>query len=341
MPDNMEVSEARRILLEKYLRGERPQSAKTSTLPQRDLDNPLSIKKERANSRTPVTTIQSGVSRRPFFYLHGHWEGNAYFCYPLAHALGPEQPFYALEPYRLDDFQIPPPIEKIATAHVESIRAIQPEGPYLLGGYCNGALVAYEMARQLHAKGQEIEMLVLMDPVPLFHTYPLYYRLLRKSIVRIGSSLGFGPDKQLDWFIRLRQLTRETYNSLQSVRHMKSNDGKPLKKSEQLESEHTHDKAPSTRFWLKSIFLTDEAIHQDYVGIFEWLAMAYKPPSIYPGKITFFWPGQKLSHIRWWRDVSEKTGVEAHIVPGNQVSWKTEHISALSECLCKCLNTAQ
>ena len=68
---------------------------------------------------------------------------------------------------------------------------------------------------------------------------------------------------------------------------------------------------------------------------------SYKPPSIYPGKITLFWPREKLSHIRWWHDVSERTEVEAHIIPGNQVSWKTEHISALSDCLRKCLNSIQ
>jgi len=270
---------------------------------------------------------------RPFFFLHGHFAGDAFYCFSVAHALEPGQPFYALEPYRLDDLQVPPPIETIAAAHIESIRAIQPEGPYLLGGYCNGALVAYEMARQLHAQGQATGLLVLMDPVPLFNTYPVYYRLLRGIIARFGGSVGLGPDKQLDWFIRIRHLVRETYNSLRNLHRMKSNDLVRLGNGEQ--------KATFAIPWLKSMILTDEAIHQDYVGIFEWLAMDYRPSSIYPGKITFFWPGEKLSHVRWWRAVAERTEVEAHIIPGTQVTWKTEHLSALAACLRKCIDTVQ
>lgn len=341
MPDNRELSEARRALLEKYLHGERPQSTKASTLPQGALDSPASLKKEQTNSRTPVTALQVGASKRPFFFLHGHFAGDAFYCFPLARALEPDQPFYAVEPYRLDDLQVAPPIETIAAAHIESIRAIQPEGPYLLGGYCNGALVAYEMARQLHAQGQPIGLLVLMDPVPLFNTYPVYYRLLRGSIARFGGSVGLGPDKQLDCFIRIRHLLRETYNSLRNLLRMKSNDLVRPGNSEQIEPGHRRDKATFAIPWLKSMILTDEAIHQDYVGIFEWLAMDYRPSSIYPGKITFFWPGEKLSHVRWWRAVAERTEVEAHIIPGTQVTWKTEHLAPLSGCLRKCLDTVQ
>jgi thioesterase domain-containing protein len=341
MPDNIETSEARRALLEKYLRGERPQSTKASALPQRALDSPASLEKEQTNLRTPVTALQIGTSRRPFFFLHGHFEGDAFYCFALAHALEPDQPFYALEPYKLDDLQVAPPIETIAAAHIASIRATQPEGPYLLGGYCNGALVAYEMARQLHAQGQETGLLVLMDPVPLFNTYPAYYRLLRGIIARCGGSVGLGPDKQLDWFIRIRYLLRETYNSLRNLHRMKLNGAARPESGEQIEPGHRRDKATFAIPWLKSMILTDEAIHQDYVGIFEWLAMDYRPSSIYPGKITFFWPGEKPSHVRWWRAVSERTEVEAHIIPGTQVSWKTEHLPALSECLRKCLHTVQ
>jgi thioesterase domain-containing protein len=338
MPDNVEISEAKRLLLEKYLRGERLQSTKASTLPQRDLESPASLQKEQTDSRTPVTAIQAGASKRPFFFLHGHWEGNGYYCFTLAHALKTDQPFYALDPYKLDDLQVPPPIENIATAHIESIRAIQPDGPYLLGGYCNGALVAYEMARQLHAKGQAVDLLVLMDPVPLYYTYPLYYRLLRHGIARIGGSFGLGPDKQLDWFIRIRHLLRETYNTLRNPLHMKSKSVVQPENGEQIEPKHRHEKASFVLSWLKSMILTDEAIHQDYVGIFEWLAMDYRPSSIYPGKITFFWPGEKLSHARWWRDVSKGTEYEAHIIPGTQVTWKTEHLPPLAECLRKCVS---
>src|SRR6266487_4634693 len=262
MSDTKELSEAKRALLEKYLRGDLPQAARAKdAIPKR-------TGAEVADAGERVVEVQVGGSKRPFFFLHGHWKGTAFFCFTLARALGSDQPFYALEPYRLDDLQVPPPIENIATAHIESIRAIQPEGPYFLGGYCNGALVAYEMDRQLHAKGQAIELLVLMDPVPLYYTYPIYYRLLRHSIARIGGSMGLGPNKQLDWFIRIRHLLRETYNFLRNLLRMKPDDFVQLENSEQIEPEHRHDKAPFALSRLKSMILTDEAIHQDYVGIF-------------------------------------------------------------------------
>jgi thioesterase domain-containing protein len=51
----------------------------------------------------------------------------------------------------------------IAAYHIESIRKIQPEGPYYLGGWSASGLVAYEVAQQLHSQGQEVALLVLFD----------------------------------------------------------------------------------------------------------------------------------------------------------------------------------
>jgi hypothetical protein len=71
----------------------------------------------------------------------GEWA----LSYHFARDLGPDQPFYALDPYKLDDLSVPPSIEEITATHVEAVRAIQPDGPNLLGGFCHGGLVAYEM----------------------------------------------------------------------------------------------------------------------------------------------------------------------------------------------------
>ena len=118
----------------------------------------------KTDSRAPLVTVQTGGSRRAFFYLHGEWKGGAFYCLELARYMGPDQPFYLLEPYKFDGLAVPPTLEAIAAAHLKSLRAVQPEGPYMLGGYCNGGLMAYEMARQLRAEGQTVEPLVLMDP---------------------------------------------------------------------------------------------------------------------------------------------------------------------------------
>ncbi len=57
-------------------------------------------------------------------------------------------------------------IEEIAAYDVAKIREIQPEGPYYIGGFCNGGLVAYEICRQLQEQGQEIAL--CLDMLPLF-----------------------------------------------------------------------------------------------------------------------------------------------------------------------------
>jgi thioesterase domain-containing protein len=51
----------------------------------------------------------------------------------------------------------------MATHYIGVIRDVQPEGPYFLGGWSMGGVVAYEMARQLHAKGHKIALLALFD----------------------------------------------------------------------------------------------------------------------------------------------------------------------------------
>jgi hypothetical protein len=44
------------------------------------------------------------------------------------------------------------------------LRSLAPHGPYILGGYCVGAIVAVEMARVLVAQGEKVERLLLLDP---------------------------------------------------------------------------------------------------------------------------------------------------------------------------------
>ncbi len=102
MPDTPELSEAKRVLLEKYLRGGLPQAAKAASA------MPQGAKAEMTDRRERVVLVQTGGSKRPFFYLHGDWTGRAFYCYPLAQALGADQPFYILEPYNFDDLSVPP-----------------------------------------------------------------------------------------------------------------------------------------------------------------------------------------------------------------------------------------
>ena len=108
---------------------------------------------------SPLAMIAPGGDRPPFFYLYGFHPLGGFYCYPLARRLSPEQPFYALHP---------PPgkprrVEQMAEDYCRAIRAVQPQGPYRLGGFCGSALVAYEMARQFRATGETVEFLALIE----------------------------------------------------------------------------------------------------------------------------------------------------------------------------------
>ena len=54
-------------------------------------------------------------------------------------------------------------IEEMARAYIDEIRALRPRGPYLLAGYSGGGVVAFEMAQQLKALGEEVPLLVFFD----------------------------------------------------------------------------------------------------------------------------------------------------------------------------------
>jgi thioesterase domain-containing protein len=85
----------------------------------------------------------------------------------LALHLGPDQPIYGLVPLNWGDPQAQyNRIEQMAHHYLQSIRILQPEGPYFLGGYSFGGLVAFEMAHQLRAEGQKVQLLALIDTHP-------------------------------------------------------------------------------------------------------------------------------------------------------------------------------
>jgi amino acid adenylation domain-containing protein len=111
----------------------------------------------------PLVAVQPAGSRPPFFCVHP--AGGTVFCYrELARRLGPDQPFYGLQARGLDGRHAPAAqVEEIAADYLEGIRTAQASGPYRLGGWSSGGVVAYEMAQQLTDLGEEVELLALLD----------------------------------------------------------------------------------------------------------------------------------------------------------------------------------
>jgi amino acid adenylation domain-containing protein len=118
---------------------------------------------------TPATSIVEiqGQGTRPRLYLvHGVGGGMFWGYANLARHLGPDQPLFAFKSRGMDGLPEWPTIEEIASSYISDLRAQQPRGPYLLGGYCFGGIVAYEMARQLTAAGEEVALLALVNGSP-------------------------------------------------------------------------------------------------------------------------------------------------------------------------------
>lgn len=115
------------------------------------------------SSRGSLVTLKATGSRPPLFFVSAG-DGNSVGFGALARRLGNDQRFYALQPRGLNGgARLHGTVEAMASHYVREIRRVQRHGPYLLGGRCLGAVVAYEMARRLEARGEEISLLVALD----------------------------------------------------------------------------------------------------------------------------------------------------------------------------------
>jgi phthiocerol/phenolphthiocerol synthesis type-I polyketide synthase E len=122
---------------------------------------------------TPLVAIQPSGSRPPFFCIHGAG-GNVLIYRELSQHLGPDQPFYGLQSQGLDGASPPlTRIEDMAALYLKAIRSQQPHGPYFIGGYCGGGLIAYEVAQRLEGAGEEVALLALLDTMNFSHIPPL------------------------------------------------------------------------------------------------------------------------------------------------------------------------
>ena len=106
-----------------------------------------------------VLTVQPHGSSGSIFWLH-------YLSTDLGKVIGDDHPFLfvALAPEDFPTLGKTPTLQSIATCLMRKIMAAQAKGPYTLGGYCLGGILAYEIASQFRAAGHEVSLVVLVDP---------------------------------------------------------------------------------------------------------------------------------------------------------------------------------
>jgi thioesterase domain-containing protein/acyl carrier protein len=143
-------------------------------------------------ARSPIITpIQPAGTKPPFFCVHGFGGGVLGYA-ELARLLGPDQPFYGLQALGYDGTVEPDTdIETMAAHYVEALRSVQPRGPYRIGGYCYGGVVAYEMARQLEAIGEEAALVALFEGFAPSRFHARTPRMHPRRLLTIWRSLPY------------------------------------------------------------------------------------------------------------------------------------------------------
>lgn len=110
-----------------------------------------------------LVPVRTQGSRTPFYFVHGAL-GNVLGLPLLVKHLHPEQPIFGLRAKDLTGKgKMPDNIEAVAASYVAAILRQNPDGPYILMGYCFGGLVAFEMARQMQRLGKTVKKLIVID----------------------------------------------------------------------------------------------------------------------------------------------------------------------------------
>ncbi|HXM22671.1 MAG TPA: amino acid adenylation domain-containing protein [Terriglobales bacterium] len=260
-----------------------------------------------------VVPIQAQGSKPPLFWVRG---GPLFL--PLANRLGPDQPLLGLHLPASDAsrLQVPYELEDIATELVRCMREVQREGPYYIAGLCVNGVIAYEMARQLVAQGEEIALLVVFDA-----QNPAYYEdfsqesrreLLWKRIAFQFSNLRSAGLTGLPDFIRDR---------LTGIR-----------------------RRLSVRYWraCHALHVRVKVDHlEDLENIVHPASFVYRPKP-YPGPVVFFqstdWPVGRYwdFHASWNGLICG--GLELHKIRGGHESmFYEENVDLLAAKLKSCL----
>ena len=160
-----------------------------------------------------LVAIQPEGVKPPFFCMHGVG-GNVVGFRDLGRHMSPTHPFYGLQARGLDGRQPHlSTIEEMASHYLREIASVQPRGPYFLGGFSFGGLVAYEMAQQLRAQREEVGLLVLFD------TYPGNLNPLASSLLK--SLRGSSKQLLIQAQRSLRRRARVTWRMLTMPRPLR------------------------------------------------------------------------------------------------------------------------
>jgi len=164
-----------------------------------------------SDKSTCLVGIRPHGTRPPFYCVHGGG-GEVLFARDLVRHFPSDQPFYGLHAIGVTSrTERDSTIEAMAERYLREILAKQPGGPYYLGGFCLGGLVAYEMAQRLTRQGLEVGLVVMIDtynPVvaALAAAQASSLQIWREKLgFQLGNLRALGPGERRSYFWRRMQ----------------------------------------------------------------------------------------------------------------------------------------
>ena len=276
-----------------------------------------------------LVPIQTKGSKPPFFYIHTA-SGGLIHSLNLLSKLDADQPVYGLQAQGLDGKSSPHTcIEDMASHYIQEIQTIQLHGPYLLGGWCAGGMIAYEMAQQLHAQGESVKLLTIFDAYPL-QMIPTDNTVLNpyfsiKTVSRTYSSI-------MDMIKR----NRSYFGHLTFKQQIIAIWEKINRRIQDMIKDNLY------QFYVKRNLPLPHALSN--LAVRDAIVRAYRSycPQVYPGKIIFFRAIDHMEeyarHMEKWEELATAS-VEIHDISGNHDSIMSEpHVLVLAQKLKDCLN---
>jgi thioesterase domain-containing protein len=282
---------------------------------------------EEQSAPAPVIELQTKGDRLPLYFLHGDIIGGGFYARDISRLLGDNQPFYVLPPVDTSENPLPT-VEEMATKHLQDLRAHRPQGPYLIGGFCIGGLIAYEMAHRLKAAGEQVPFVVLIDPElsgPFLRAHLRFVRWMAKK-------RNWNHHQAVGLFARGHKILyriREEWNA-------------PFSDKFRFITRKFHRLFSRTPVTVdknaQSVVGTDSVEEQDVLATFHWILSSYEPPS-HDGQVTVFLTEEQESFAPFLRRKWRKSAPQAeiHRIEGRHLGAITTNVEKLAAQLSDCL----
>jgi acetoacetyl-CoA synthetase len=275
----------------------------------------LSLERHATPQFSPLVLVKAGDDDLPPVFIAHGLGGNVMEIFPLAKRVQSPQAIYAIQAKGVDGIGVPHErVEDMAQFYIGAIRELQPRGPYFLGGYSFGGLVALEMAQRLSREGETIAFFGMLDSYPHPRYWPLACRV--SVLARRGRHhavammhMAFGDVVP---FLMERLSRLSTYFGFRSA--------KPRS-------------AGKTRYSQPSLQLVS-----DYADV----AWTKYRPRFYGGNITFLRPETSLRFPDDPRAVWGKLlrKLDIRTVPGDHTTMVKEQVDGLASAFSACLREA-